>query len=68
VPRAHPYRLRLLRMIAHGAGVVTLYAHLMETDVNLGDRVTRGHRIVSRARLGSRPDRTCISRFESTTR
>jgi murein DD-endopeptidase MepM/ murein hydrolase activator NlpD len=32
-------------MIAHGAGVVTLYAHLMETDVNLGDRVTRGHRI-----------------------
>jgi murein DD-endopeptidase MepM/ murein hydrolase activator NlpD len=32
-------------MIAHGAGVVTLYAHLMETDVNLGDRVSRGHRI-----------------------
>lgn len=32
-------------MIAHGAGVVTLYAHLMETDVQPGDRVTRGQKI-----------------------
>ncbi len=32
-------------MIAHGGGVITLYAHLLETDVNLGDRVTRGKRI-----------------------
>lgn len=32
-------------MIAHGGGVITLYAHLMETDVSLGDRVTRGKRI-----------------------
>jgi len=32
-------------MIAHGAGVITLYAHLLETDVSVGDRVTRGERI-----------------------
>jgi murein DD-endopeptidase MepM/ murein hydrolase activator NlpD len=32
-------------MIAHGGGVITLYAHLMETDVSLGDRITRGKRI-----------------------
>jgi murein DD-endopeptidase MepM/ murein hydrolase activator NlpD len=32
-------------MIAHGGGVITLYAHLLETDVNVGDRVTRGERI-----------------------
>jgi murein DD-endopeptidase MepM/ murein hydrolase activator NlpD len=32
-------------MIAHGGGVITLYAHLLETDVNLGDRVTRGQRV-----------------------
>lgn len=29
-------------MIAHGGGVVTLYAHLMGAEVNVGDRVTRG--------------------------
>ena len=32
-------------MIAHGAGVITLYAHLMETDVRPGDVVTRGQKI-----------------------
>jgi murein DD-endopeptidase MepM/ murein hydrolase activator NlpD len=32
-------------MIAHGAGVITLYAHLMETDVRPGDIVTRGQKI-----------------------
>jgi murein DD-endopeptidase MepM/ murein hydrolase activator NlpD len=32
-------------MIAHGGGVITLYAHLLETDVNVGDKVTRGKRI-----------------------
>ena len=32
-------------MIAHGAGVITLYAHLMETDASVGDRVSRGQRI-----------------------
>ncbi len=32
-------------MIAHGAGVITLYAHLLETDISVGDRVTRGERI-----------------------
>ena len=32
-------------MIAHGGGVITLYAHLLETDVNLDDKVTRGQRI-----------------------
>lgn len=29
-------------IIAHGAGIMTLYAHLLETDVKTGDRVTRG--------------------------
>jgi murein DD-endopeptidase MepM/ murein hydrolase activator NlpD len=32
-------------MVAHGTGMITLYAHLMETDVNVGDRVTRGKKI-----------------------
>ncbi|OLC27385.1 MAG: hypothetical protein AUG06_07595 [Actinobacteria bacterium 13_1_20CM_2_65_11] len=32
-------------MIAHGGGVITLYAHLLETDVNVGDKVSRGKRI-----------------------
>ena len=32
-------------MIAHGGGVITLYAHLLETDINVGDRVTRGEKI-----------------------
>ncbi len=32
-------------MIAHGGGVITLYAHLMDTLVNVGDKVTRGKRI-----------------------
>ena len=32
-------------MVAHGGGVITLYAHLLETDVNVGDKVTRGKRI-----------------------
>lgn len=32
-------------VIAHGGGIMTLYAHLLETDVNLGDRVMRGQLI-----------------------
>jgi len=32
-------------MIAHGGGVITLYAHLLETDVGLGDKVARGKKI-----------------------
>ena len=32
-------------IVAHGAGIMTLYAHLLETDVNLGDRVARGQRV-----------------------
>ena len=32
-------------MIAHGGGVITLYAHLLETDVGMGDRVARGKKI-----------------------
>jgi murein DD-endopeptidase MepM/ murein hydrolase activator NlpD len=32
-------------IIAHGAGIMTLYAHLLKTDVATGDRVTRGKRI-----------------------
>jgi murein DD-endopeptidase MepM/ murein hydrolase activator NlpD len=32
-------------ILAHGGGIVTLYAHLLETDVNMGDRVARGNRL-----------------------
>ncbi|HVC75004.1 MAG TPA: peptidoglycan DD-metalloendopeptidase family protein [Candidatus Micrarchaeaceae archaeon] len=32
-------------IIAHGGGIMTLYGHLAETAVNVGDRVTRGQRI-----------------------
>jgi murein DD-endopeptidase MepM/ murein hydrolase activator NlpD len=32
-------------IIAHGAGIMTLYGHLLEIDVKTGDRVTRGKRI-----------------------
>jgi murein DD-endopeptidase MepM/ murein hydrolase activator NlpD len=32
-------------IIAHGAGIMTLYGHLLETDVTTGDYVTRGKRI-----------------------
>jgi murein DD-endopeptidase MepM/ murein hydrolase activator NlpD len=32
-------------IVAHGGGIMTLYAHLYETDVNVGDRVARGQRI-----------------------
>jgi murein DD-endopeptidase MepM/ murein hydrolase activator NlpD len=32
-------------IVAHGAGIMTLYGHLLETDVRVGDRVTRGQRI-----------------------
>lgn len=29
-------------IVAHGGGVATLYAHLLQTNVNVGDRVARG--------------------------
>lgn len=32
-------------IVAHGAGIMTLYGHLLETDVKVGDRVSRGQRI-----------------------
>ena len=32
-------------VIAHGAGVETLYGHLLQTNVNVGDRVVRGQLI-----------------------
>ena len=32
-------------IIAHGSGIMTLYAHLLQTDVKVGDRVVRGQRI-----------------------
>jgi murein DD-endopeptidase MepM/ murein hydrolase activator NlpD len=32
-------------IVAHGGGIMTLYAHLLETDVKVGDRVSRGHRL-----------------------
>jgi murein DD-endopeptidase MepM/ murein hydrolase activator NlpD len=32
-------------IIAHGGGIMTLYGHLLETDVRVGDHVARGHRI-----------------------
>ena len=31
--------------IAHGGGIATLYGHLLETDVRVGDRVVRGQLI-----------------------
>ena len=31
--------------IAHGGGIATLYGHLLETDVKVGDRVVRGQPI-----------------------
>ena len=32
-------------IVAHGAGIMTLYAHLYEVDAKVGDRVMRGQRI-----------------------
>lgn len=29
-------------IVAHGGGIATLYAHLLQTNVNVGDRVARG--------------------------
>lgn len=29
-------------ILAHGGGIATLYAHLLQTNVNVGDRVARG--------------------------
>jgi len=57
--RAHPYRLRLLRDDRPGAGWSPCTPP-DETDVNLGDRVTRGHRIGLEGSTGLSTDRTCI--------
>jgi murein DD-endopeptidase MepM/ murein hydrolase activator NlpD len=32
-------------IVAHGSGIMTLYAHLLQTDVKVGDRVVSGQRI-----------------------
>lgn len=32
-------------IVAHGGGIMTLYGHLLETDVRVGDSVARGQRI-----------------------
>jgi murein DD-endopeptidase MepM/ murein hydrolase activator NlpD len=32
-------------IVAHGGGIMTLYAHLLDTNVNVGDRVFRGQRV-----------------------
>jgi murein DD-endopeptidase MepM/ murein hydrolase activator NlpD len=32
-------------IVAHGGGIMTLYAHLLDTSVNVGDRVFRGQRV-----------------------
>ena len=32
-------------IVAHGGGIMTLYGHLLETDVRVGDHVARGHRV-----------------------
>jgi hypothetical protein len=54
-------------MIAHGGGVITLYAHLLETDVGM-TKLREAGRSASRARPACRPDRMCTSRCVSTTR
>ncbi len=32
-------------IVAHGGGIMTLYGHLLQTDVHVGDRVYRGQRV-----------------------
>jgi murein DD-endopeptidase MepM/ murein hydrolase activator NlpD len=32
-------------VLAHGGGIMTLYGHLLETDVSVGDKVARGERV-----------------------
>jgi murein DD-endopeptidase MepM/ murein hydrolase activator NlpD len=32
-------------IVAHGGGIMTLYGHLLDTSVNVGDRVFRGQRV-----------------------
>jgi murein DD-endopeptidase MepM/ murein hydrolase activator NlpD len=32
-------------IVAHGGGIMTLYGHLLKTDVKVGDRVARGQRV-----------------------
>jgi murein DD-endopeptidase MepM/ murein hydrolase activator NlpD len=32
-------------IVAHGGGIMTLYGHLLETDVTVGDKVVRGQRV-----------------------
>jgi murein DD-endopeptidase MepM/ murein hydrolase activator NlpD len=32
-------------IVAHGGGIMTLYGHLLETDVRVGDHVARGQRV-----------------------
>jgi murein DD-endopeptidase MepM/ murein hydrolase activator NlpD len=32
-------------VVAHGGGIMTLYGHLLETDVAVGDKVARGERV-----------------------
>jgi murein DD-endopeptidase MepM/ murein hydrolase activator NlpD len=32
-------------IVAHGGGIMTLYGHLLETDVKVGDHVGRGQRV-----------------------
>jgi murein DD-endopeptidase MepM/ murein hydrolase activator NlpD len=32
-------------VVAHGGGIMTLYGHLLETNVEVGDKVLRGQRV-----------------------
>jgi murein DD-endopeptidase MepM/ murein hydrolase activator NlpD len=32
-------------IVAHGGGIMTLYAHLLDTNVRVGDRIVRGQRV-----------------------
>jgi murein DD-endopeptidase MepM/ murein hydrolase activator NlpD len=32
-------------IVAHGSGIMTLYAHLLETNVDVGNKVVRGQRV-----------------------
>ena len=55
-----------LVVVDHGNGLSTAYAHASAILVGVGQTVARARRCRSSARPGTRPGRTCTSRFAST--